>query len=256
MKTHAERVYRRLRADILAGRKGPGEKLPLAVLATEYQASMGVVREALLRLAGEGLAVAEPQIGFRVVPISMADLVHLTEARCAIEGLVFEQAVQFGDLEWESALIAAHHRLERTPQMDGKDADRVAEDWASAHAHFHSTLLSGCPNPRLRATALSLRDAAELYRRWSVPLGGNHRDIVSEHRGLRDAALARDKELAVRLLVEHIETTTRLLRSSQDGNSGPAAGTTNRSNHTHQAAPGRSTAKGAGQARSRVSKSH
>lgn len=215
MKTHAERVYRLLRADILSGRKWPAEKLPLAALAGEYRASMGVVREALLRLATEGLAAAEPQVGFRVAAISIADLVHLTEARCAIEGLVLERAVRHGDLDWEADVIAAHHRLERTAQMDGADPDRVAEDWAKAHAGFHSALLSGCPNPRLRVVAQGLRDAAELYRRWSVPLSGKDRDVAGEHRALRDAALSRDATLAVQVLVDHIETTTRLLMTSQ-----------------------------------------
>lgn len=215
MKTHAERVYLRLRGEILSGRLPPEEKLPLAVFAAQYQVSMGVVREALLRLGVEGLVVAELQVGFHVAPISIADLIHLTEARCAIEAPVLEQSVEFGDLEWESSVIAAHHRLERTPQMDSTDADRVAEDWAAAHAEFHRALLSGCANPRLMAAALGLRDAAELYRRWSVPLSGNHRDISGEHRALKDATLARDKRLGAKLLVDHIQTTARLLQSSQ-----------------------------------------
>jgi len=216
MKTHAERVYVRLRGEILSGRQLPGEKLPLAALATAYGVSMGVVREALLRLGAEGLVVAEPQIGFRVAPISIADLVQLTEARCVIEALVLEQSVELGDLEWESQVTAAHHRLERTPQMDTADTSRIAEDWAAAHAEFHRALLSGCPNLRLMAVALSLRDAAELYRRWSVPLSGNQRDIVGEHRALRDSCLARDERSAVRLLVDHITSTTRLLQSSRE----------------------------------------
>lgn len=216
MKTHAERAYVKLRGDILAGRKRPGEKLPLAGLASEYDVSMGVIREALLRLASEGLVVSEPQIGFRVVPVSTPDLLHLTEARSAIEGLVFEQSVEHGDLDWESRVIASHHRLSRTTRMDDHDGARIGEDWALAHAEFHRALLSGCPNPRLLAIALSLRDAAELYRRWSVPLSGNHRDIDREHRDLRDVALAHDAAQAVELLRDHIELTTRLLHSSQE----------------------------------------
>ena len=60
--------------------------------------------------------------------------------------------------------------------------------------------------------ALSLRDAAELYRRWSRPIGHDQdRDVRSEHRALVDAALRGDASEAVRLLEEHLRRTTRAL---------------------------------------------
>ncbi|MBA3905378.1 MAG: GntR family transcriptional regulator, partial [Pseudonocardiales bacterium] len=185
--TQAERVYAELRADILAGRQRPGARLPFAALTARYEASTGVAREALTRLAAEGLVESEPQYGFRVVPLSVADLNHLTDARAAIETLVIGQAVEHGGVGWESEVLAAHHRLERTPQMAAGDPDRLSDDWTVAHAAYHHALLAGCPNPRLLAIAESLRDAAELYRRWSVPLAHADRDIAGEHRTILHA---------------------------------------------------------------------
>ena len=210
--TRAERVYAELRADILAGRREPADRLPFADLSARYGASMGVVREALTRLAAEGLVESEPQYGFRVMPISAEDLRHLTEARRAIEPLVLRLAIEQGGLSWESELVAAHHRLERTPPLDADDPERVSEDWAAAHAEFHRALLAGCPNPRLRGVAASLRDAAELYRRWAVSLGSDpHRDIPGEHRAMLAAALAHDAEAAAEVLSAHIQHTTDVL---------------------------------------------
>ncbi|HEV7790846.1 MAG TPA: GntR family transcriptional regulator [Pseudonocardia sp.] len=210
--TRAERVYAELRADILAGRRHPGDRLPFADLSARYGASMGVVREALTRLAAEGLVESEPQYGFRVMPISPDDLRHLTEARRAVEPLVLRLAVEHGGLAWEGQLVAAHHRLERTPARAAEDPDRVSEEWAGAHAEFHEALLAGCPNPRLRAVAASLRDAAELYRRWAVSLGSDtHRDIPGEHRAMLDAALAHDADAAAAALSAHIQHTTDVL---------------------------------------------
>ena len=114
--TRAERVYAELRADILASRQPPGARLPFAELTARYQASMGVVREAVTRLAAEGLIESEPQYGHRVMPLSAADLNHLTDARRTIEPLVLDQAIEHGGVTWESEVLAAHHRLERTPQ--------------------------------------------------------------------------------------------------------------------------------------------
>ena len=70
----------------------------------------------------------------------------------------------------------------------------------------------GCGNPRLTGVATQLRASAELYRRWSVPIGeGAKRDAASEHQRILDAVVARDVDLAVSLLDEHIALTTRLL---------------------------------------------
>lgn len=180
---------------------------------------MGVLREALTRLTGEGLVESEPQYGFRVRALSTDDLRHLTEARRAIETLVLRQAIEHGGIGWESEVLAAHHRLERTPQMAVDDPSRLSDDWATAHAAFHRVLLSGCPNPRLLAIAESLRESAELYRRWSVPLDHSHRDIPAEHRGVLDAILSHDADVAAARLEAHIQRTTDILLEQPDDES-------------------------------------
>lgn len=204
-------MYAELRADILAGRRAPGTRLPFTELCSRYEASMGVVREALMRLTEQGLVESQPQHGFRVTPLSADDLAHLTDARCLIEAAALRQSVENGSVEWESLVLAAHHRLERTPQPDPTDPDRLAEDWVTAHADYHHAMLSACPNPRLLAVAEGLRASAELYRRWSVPLGHEQRDIAGEHRKMLDALLDHNADDAVRLLTEHIRHTTNVL---------------------------------------------
>jgi DNA-binding GntR family transcriptional regulator len=209
--TRVARVYAALRADILGGRQQPGARLRFADLSVRYEASMGVVREALTRLQGEGLVESEPQHGFRVVAVSKESLRHLTEARRAIEALVLRGSMEHGDLGWESEVLAAHHRLDRTPQMVAADPGRLSDEWAVAHGAFHLALLAGCPNPILLGTAVSLRDSAELYRRWSVPQSFNRQDIPGEHRAILDAVLAHDADAAAALLTRHIQHTTDIL---------------------------------------------
>jgi DNA-binding GntR family transcriptional regulator len=215
--THVDRVLAELRSDILAGRCRPGTRLRLATLVERYACSMGVVREALSRLVAQGLVQAEPQHGFQVTPISAYDLLHLTAARCAIETLVLREAIEHAGLAWEGDVLAAHHTLSRTTQMAAGDPDRFSEDWTAAHAGFHNTLLDGCPNPRLRSIAGTLRDSAELYRQWSVPLGHDQdRDIAGEHAALLHAALGRDADRAEAVLSAHIEHTTQVLITSAE----------------------------------------
>ena len=201
-----------MRSDILSGRLQPGERLPFAALTERYGASTGVLREALPRLVEQGLVVSEPQVGFHVVPISVEDLTHLTEARVAIETMVLRQSIEQGDVSWESKVLAAHHVLSRTP-LEGVDGTPVSEEWRTAHTAYHSALLDACPNPRLRGIAESLRDAGELYRCWSRGLrkGDDDRDVAAEHQRIMDAALARDVKQAVAELSEHINLTARAL---------------------------------------------
>jgi DNA-binding GntR family transcriptional regulator len=108
-------------------------------------------------------------------------------------------------------VLAVHHRLDRTPQLAADDPSRLSDEWSVAHAAFHLALLTACPNPFLLGTAVSLRDSAELYRRWSWRQDFTERDIPGEHRAILDAVLARDADIAGQLLTRHIQHTTDIL---------------------------------------------
>ncbi|MGE4164139.1 MAG: GntR family transcriptional regulator [Vicinamibacterales bacterium] len=210
--TRAEVAFSRLRADILDGALPPGEKLPFAVLCERYGFSIGVIREALSRLAELGLVVAEPQLGYRVIPLSVDDLEDLTTTRCEIEGAALALSVQHGDLAWESSVVAAHHALERTPAVRPDGAAGINPEWVALHRCFHAALLDGCPAPRLVSIAASLRDAAEVYRSWSFDAARpSARDVAVEHRAMLVAALDRDAAAAAQLLQEHLRSTAEEL---------------------------------------------
>src|SRR5271170_7317741 len=80
-------VYRQLRADLLAGRLRPGEKLRDEGLRQRFSSGSSPIREALNRLLAEGLVSLEDQKGFRVAPISESELEELVMARCWIDGI-------------------------------------------------------------------------------------------------------------------------------------------------------------------------
>lgn len=212
--TRVARVEALLRRDILNGKFPPGSRLAAATLQEGYGASSGLLREVLPRLVAAGLAVAKPQRGYWVISVSPEDLRHLTDARVLIETTVLRQSTEHGDLAWESAALAAHHTLTNTAVHDA-DGSSVNEDWLHAHANFHSSLLAGAPNIRLRNLADSLRDITEVYRCWSERLAkGRGRDeaaVAAEHKSLLDATLTRDANLATAELTLHIERTTKYL---------------------------------------------
>ncbi len=208
--TRTSTVYETLRADLLAGRVEPGAKLRLAALGSRFDVSLSVVREALTRLSEQGLVVANPNRGFSVVELSPEDLVDLTRTRIDIETLAVRRSVEHGSLDWETALVAAHHHLAGTALTTPDGA--VNEAWVATHRQFHRALLAGCASPRLQDIASALRDSAELYRIWSRSIAhDDDRDIACEHRRLTELALARDVDGTAEALAAHIQRTTDAL---------------------------------------------
>lgn len=221
--TRADQAYERLRADILHGRIEPGARLRVEALAATYGLSSGVIREALPRLVGQGLAVSTPQRGVRVVSVDPDDLQQLTEAAIEVETLVLRKSIAEGSLDWEAQVLATHHHLSRLDLRN--EGGEINEDWSVAHTRFHLALLDGCSNHRLKGVASSLRDAGEVYRQWADRPGElTPEDHVANHRRLCEFSVARDADAAVEALRQHIElTTTLILRDQQAEPEAPAS---------------------------------
>jgi DNA-binding GntR family transcriptional regulator len=208
-------AYEAVRADLLACRIRPGSRLKIQDLCARFAVGLGAIREALSRLTSEGLVIAEPQRGFRAAPISVADLQDLTRTRIEIESLCLRRAIAAGTVDWEARLVAAFHRLSRTPERAPADPARADDDWAGAHATFHLALVEGGDSPWLLRLHSQLYAQSERYRRLSIPLDTAERDVGAEHQAILEAALARDAERAVTLLARHLSATTAILLAAE-----------------------------------------
>ncbi|MCY0855771.1 GntR family transcriptional regulator [Cupriavidus sp. D39] len=145
--TLTEVAVSRLVDDILAGTLAPGQKLLIAKLRQTYQMGATPLREALSRLCSLGFVRNETRRGFRVTPVSLADLRDITLVRTTIETAALRQAIELGDDEWEVGLIAAFARLERTAQRLGTETQQSEGAYEPAHKAFHTALLAGCGSP-------------------------------------------------------------------------------------------------------------
>jgi DNA-binding GntR family transcriptional regulator len=208
--TRVQEVYDRIRGSLLGGELAPGSKLKLNDFTAQYGVSLSVVREAVTRLAGEGLVDASPQRGFAVATLTIDDLQDLTRARVLIETLALSESIKFGDLAWEASVLAKHHALAHTPMMTS--AGHVDPAFTVAHRDFHHTLLAGCGSSRLEDIATGLRDCAEIYQHWSQEFAFDlTRDIAAEHKTIAQLTVVRDEVGATQALREHIERTTAAL---------------------------------------------
>jgi DNA-binding GntR family transcriptional regulator len=216
--TRANETYQSLRTGILCGTIPAGSRLRTNDLCSQFNVSLGAVREALSQLLAQGLVVSEAHRGFTVSPVSTDDLLDLTRVRIEIETLCLTWAIRAGTVEWESNIIAALHRLSRTHRVG--DRPRPGNEWTEAHDRYHLALLATCGSPRLMHIRHQLYEQSERYRHLELSLPVN-RDPEGEHQRLAEAAIARDIPLATQRLREHLSLTANNILESITGAPSP-----------------------------------
>ena len=203
--TISSRISAKLRNAILRGDLAPGAKINLDRLREEYDISISPLREAVSRLVSDGLVDFEDQRGYRVTPISLANLKEVTLLRAEFEVLALRTSIALGDLDWESDVMRALYRLTHTAR-DGADPASV-EAWEAAHTEFHMALIRGCRMPLLQHFCTMLHNMNDRYRRIFLQKNPSGRDARAEHEAIAAAATARNSDLACAALHDHIVRT-------------------------------------------------
>jgi GntR family transcriptional regulator, carbon starvation induced regulator len=196
-----------MRADIIACRLMPNERLRVETLRERYGTGTSPIREALMRLEAESLVELEQNKGFRVAEVSQDNLLDLMRTRVEIETIALRWSIEQGGVDWEADLVGAFHRLSRQTKIETPDADAISAIWSKEHAAFHAALVGACGAPTLLTIRGRLFEQAERYVALSIMSNGPIRDDVGEHRQLMRAALARDVEKALELNRAHIRRT-------------------------------------------------
>ena len=211
-RTLANQAQDLLRRDILSGTLAPGERLRTKDLQTRYGLGLSPLRESLQRLSAEGMVVNDAQRGFAVAPVSVAELRDLTVARTALESTMLPMAMQPGGADWEGDIVAAFHRLSRTPLPNDPAAMADASLWELRHRSFHHALVAGCGSPWLLRLHGQLVDQSERYRKIRIlhhlESQAQVRDVNAEHQAVMDAVLRRDAAQAVALMTQHLVATS------------------------------------------------
>jgi DNA-binding GntR family transcriptional regulator len=203
-----ETAYRSIKNDLLVGVSSPGSKLRIDALRQRLGIGASPIREALSRLVAEGLVTSEEQKGFRAAPMSAEEFREITELRITLEAMALRQSIQNGGEDWESNIVASHHRLAKVEARLKKTG--AADDFERKNRDFHDSLVSACDSGWLMRMREILNMHSQRYRFRSLVAVGTRRDTLKEHRMMRDATLARDTDKAVRLMEQHFRTTLKI----------------------------------------------
>ncbi len=206
-------AYSWLKRDITRGVFQPGEKLLMSRLKERYQLGIGPLREALSQLVAERLVVAISQRGYRVAPMSLAELADLYDARAQLEGLILTLAIERGDDSWEADILAKAHTLAKV--MEVNSPDEMLDVWDARHKAFHTAIASGCRSPHLLQVRESLFDQVERYRHlWLRETVFSQEALErkrQEHAALVEVILAREATRAAEMMREHLMTPVPII---------------------------------------------
>jgi DNA-binding GntR family transcriptional regulator len=185
--TAAQRAYAALRVRILEGALPPGAMILEGELAAALGVSRTPVRQALIRLADEGLIELRPRHGMRVRPISADEMREIYDVLTALEAaaarLCAEQGVPPAGLDGLDQAVAA---------MDAALAAGDLRGWAEADAAFHRRLVAASGNRRLAATVSGFSDLAHRARMATLRLRPVPSASNQDHRAVVAAIRARD----------------------------------------------------------------
>ncbi len=194
-----DQVRESLRSAILTGELPPGSRLSVPDLARRLNVSRSPVREAVLQLVAEGLAVEHLRRGAEVVRVDYLDLREIYAVRAPLEGL----AAGLCAVNMNAAELTALRGV-----LDAQGAPAVLKDarrYRELDLRFHELILQGSRNSRLRRSAELLMASARL----AVSLLGDdpeHFNLsYTEHRAVVAALRGRDAPAAEQAMRNHLE---------------------------------------------------
>jgi DNA-binding GntR family transcriptional regulator len=193
-----QRVHEHLRDDIISGRRPPGSELHELALAGSLGVSRGPIREALGRLATEGLVTIRPRRGAVVRALSSAEFIEAYQVREALEMMAVRLAVP----KLTADDIAAMERL--IEEMASRAEAGDVQGFFDANTEFHQRFFEVADNRMLAELYRQLRGQIDRHRFRSLELRGDLRRSIDEHRAMLWAARTGDVERAVRLTSDHI----------------------------------------------------
>jgi DNA-binding GntR family transcriptional regulator len=193
-----DRLYAILKHRILTCAMRPGERIVEKVICAEMAVSRTPLREAINRLALEGLVVLTPYRGYAVAPVTVRSFQELCEMRRIVEPDVAALAAERASTE-QLAALRTQAELRYTPG----DPETYAA-YLRANSRFHRALARCAGNALLEAVVMSGLDRHQRPLYLGLDVGLDAQAATREHMALVDALERRDSKGVRALMYEHV----------------------------------------------------
>jgi len=193
-----DRIYAALKHRILSGRLLPKQRIVEKEICTEIGVSRTPLREALNRLALEGLVILLPYRGYMVTPVTVEDFQNLCELRRIIEPGTAALAAQRATVEHIERLV----EVAETRYTIGDP--ETYENYLRNNSAFHLALVKCTGNTRIESIVMSLLDQHQRPLYLGLGRGIDAEASTAEHLEVIDAVRAHNPSRAHTLMYEHI----------------------------------------------------
>jgi DNA-binding GntR family transcriptional regulator len=198
----AEAIAVSLRKMIATGELADGARLVERELAERYAVSRIPMREAIQRLAAEGLVDLYKNRGATVRTLTLGDIEEIYSLRTLLEGDAIQRAVERMDPETLARAELVHRLLGEAG---------TAEKQGELNREFHALLYARCGNVRQLKAIRDLRSQVERYERLQTTLLADTPAFQQEHAEILRACQAGDALHARAMTVEHLASAKRIV---------------------------------------------
>jgi DNA-binding GntR family transcriptional regulator len=223
MAVSSDRAVGAIRDEILAGRFAPGERLAETDLAALLGMSRTPVRDALRRLAAEGLVELASNKGARVIAWTPQELDHVFRLRAHLEGFATGEAARLATAEQLDELDELARSIERHA-LPGPEHDLSLVP--ALNSSFHGLLSRIGGSASLRGALSGLVHAPVLTRTMQAFDDEAMRRSVNHHLEIVAALRAGDGEWAASVMRSHLLSARASLLSTTLATSAAASPTT------------------------------
>jgi DNA-binding GntR family transcriptional regulator len=197
--TASSRIYAELRAELVSLARRPGDTISESQIALDYGVSRTPVREAILKLADEGLVEIFPQSGIFVSRIPVSALPEAIIIRKALEETTTRMAAERATA---SQLLGLRAILERQREAA---AARDREAFHQADEAFHAGIADVAGHPGIWRLILQVKVHVDRFRRLTLPQVGRMTEVIAEHEPILAAIETRNPERARLAMASHLE---------------------------------------------------
>lgn len=206
--TTSDYVYYELRSQILKKELKAGQRLPEIATSKRLDVSRTPVREALRRLANDGIVQLTPNGGARLIKPSKQEIEDTYEVRDHLESLAISKAA-------ERITPLQICRLEEQIQAEEKVfAEKNLESYLEINNDFHKIIAESSGNPVLADYVNNVLSRTYVYMVFYETFFDFYNNpSLDEHRSILNALSEHNQKKAVRLIHEHLSRSIQGLKT-------------------------------------------